>query len=235
MLRLAICDDESIHRRILKDKLIAYSLQYDVDFCYLEYATGYELSGAPFNYDILFLDIKLENGINGIDLGCKLRDKGNDCIIIFITSLEQYARQGYYADAFRYIVKPILQDDLNEALNAALHKIQRNKSKIQVKCLDATHYFSVDDIVFIESYDRKRSIHSMSQFYETWENLNTLFQKLPFSQFAYPNQSFIVNLEHVRYEKRNVITLENGKEIVISRNCLKPFMTALHGYVNLKK
>lgn len=235
MLRLAICDDESIHRKILKDKITAFSLQYDVDFCYQEFATANELIAAPFTYDILFLDIKLENGINGIDVGCKLREKGNDCIIVLVTSLEQYAKQGYYADVFRYIVKPVSRDELSEALNACIQKIRRSKSKIQVKCLDAMHYFNIEDIIFIESCNRKRSIYTLNQCYETWETLETLFQKLSTPQFAYPNQSFIVNLDDIRCEKMNVIIMENGKEISISRNCLKSFMIALHKYVSLKK
>ena len=146
MLRLAVCDDEDIHRKILKDKVIAFSLQYGVDFSLQEFISSNELLVAPCNYDILFLDIKLENGINGIDIGCQLRDQGNDCIIILVTSLEQYAKQGYYADVFRYIVKPILQNELNEALNAGIQKIRRSKAKIQVKCLEGIHYFNVDDI-----------------------------------------------------------------------------------------
>lgn len=234
MLRLAVCDDEDIHRKILKDKIIAYSLQYGIDFSLQEFTTANELLVAPCNYDMLFLDIKLENGINGIDIGCQLRDQGNDCIIILVTSLEQYAKQGYYADVFRYIVKPILQNELNEALNAGIQKIRRSKAKIQVKCLEAIQYFNVDDIILIESYNRKRSIYYKDQCYETWENLNVLFQKLPFNQFAYPNQSYIVNFDYIQCEKNNIITMENGKEIVISRNYLQSFMTELHRYVSVK-
>lgn len=234
MLRLAICDDESIHREILKDKIIAFSFENDMDFHYQEFKSAHDLLSAPFNYDILFLDVRLEQGINGIDIGCQLRAQGNDCIIILVTSLEQYARQGYYADVFRYLVKPIKQAELDEALQACLKKLERSRVKIPVKCLDAMYYFNIDDIMVIESYNRKRNIYVKDQCYETWENLEILFEKLPADQFAYPQKSYIVNLDYIVSEKMNVITMENGKEISISRIQQKPFMTALHRYVSLK-
>ena len=234
MLRLAICDDEQIHRKTLKDKIIIFSFQNNVDFCFKEFATADELLSAPFNYDILFLDIKLDNNMNGIDIGYQLRERENDCIIILVTLFEQFIRQGYYADAYRYLVKPVKQKELDEALRSSIKKLNRSKAKILVKCLDTQHYFNIEDIIYIESYNRKRYIYLRSKTYETWESLNAIFEKLPHNQFTYPQKSYIVNFDYIISEKMNIITMENKKEISIAKTQLRAFMTALHQYVHLK-
>ncbi len=230
MLCLAICDDEKMHRELLKEKLDVYSFQEDVVFRFIEIGSSQELLCTPFDYDILFLDIKLENGINGIDIACMLREQGNNCAIVIVTSLEEYALQGYRADVFRYIVKPIKQEELNEALSALIKKLNRMKVFLQVRCLDAVHYFDIERISLIESYDRRRRIYYDDRIFESVESLESIYRRLPPHQFAYPQKGCIVNLDDVFREKMKVLTMKSGKVIPISRTYLQSFMTALHKY-----
>lgn len=64
------------------------------------------------NYDLLFLDIKL-NDENGIDIGLKLQSQDHDCRIIITTNYSKYAIDGYKINADRYFIKPISQKEFD--------------------------------------------------------------------------------------------------------------------------
>ena len=107
LLRIAVCDDEAIHRLIIRDKLDAYAISNDIDYELDEFTNSKELMKMENIYDILFLDVQLEDGMNGIEVGKRLLQKGIDATIIITTSFEQYASEGYHLKAHRYLIKPI--------------------------------------------------------------------------------------------------------------------------------
>lgn len=116
LLRIAVCDDEAIHRLIIRDKLDAYAISNDIDYELDEFTNSKELMKMENIYDILFLDVQLEDGMNGIEVGKRLLQKGIDATIIITTSFEQYASEGYHLKAHRYLIKPIQQSNFNEAI-----------------------------------------------------------------------------------------------------------------------
>ena len=68
LLRIAVCDDEAIHRLIIRDKLDAYAISNDIDYELDEFTNSKELMKMENIYDILFLDVQLEDGMNGIEI-----------------------------------------------------------------------------------------------------------------------------------------------------------------------
>lgn len=93
LLRIAVCDDEAIHRLIIRDKLDAYAISNDIDYELDEFTNSKELMKMENIYDILFLDVQLEDGMNGIEVGKRLLQKGIDATIIITTSLSSMHRK----------------------------------------------------------------------------------------------------------------------------------------------
>lgn len=93
LLRIAVCDDEAIHRLIIRDKLDAYAISNDIDYELDEFTNSKELMKMENIYDILFLDVQLEDGVNGIEVGKRLLQKGIDATIIITTSLSSMHRK----------------------------------------------------------------------------------------------------------------------------------------------
>lgn len=144
LLRIAVCDDEAIHRLIIRDKLDAYAISNDIDYELDEFTNSKELMKMENIYDILFLDVQLEDGMNGIEVGKRLLQKGIDATIIITTSFEQYASEGYHLKAHRYLIKPIQQSNFNEAIVSCIKDFKKSNRKIEVKCAYETgcyHYF----------------------------------------------------------------------------------------------
>lgn len=64
-----------------------------------------DLSG----FDLAFLDIDMK-GVNGLTLARRLRAARPDAVIVFVTNFIQYAPEGYEVQAFRYLLKPTLEE-----------------------------------------------------------------------------------------------------------------------------
>ena len=60
--------------------------------------------------------------MDGLETAKLLREQGQDFVLIFITSAEEYVYDAFEAEAFRYILKPAGDFKLEKALFAAVEK-----------------------------------------------------------------------------------------------------------------
>lgn len=57
-------------------------------------------------FDMVFLDVFLEPEVSGMDVAYRIREKDQDCKIVFTTVSESFAVESYQVRAFDYLVKP---------------------------------------------------------------------------------------------------------------------------------
>lgn len=121
-LKAIVVDDERLARRGLAMRLQALE-QVDVIG---ECANGEEAlqlirAESP---DLLFLDIQMP-GMDGFDVVCELQADAMP-LIIFVTAFDQYAVDAFKVHAVDYLLKPIDDDRLSEAVERAVarHKVQ---------------------------------------------------------------------------------------------------------------
>ncbi len=119
MPTIMLCDDEPNIITQTKELIIQYSVERNREYEILCCTSARELMEAPFNYDILFLDIMLGSGIDGINIGKQLRDAGNKALFCIVTSYKDRAIDGYEATVFRYLLKPLKSKALYQMLDAA--------------------------------------------------------------------------------------------------------------------
>ncbi|MBD5096735.1 MAG: response regulator [Lachnospiraceae bacterium] len=102
MLNVAICDDENaivnqIEKCIL-DLCQAEKISIDTDVFY----SGASLEQAYLSekrYDLIFLDIQMEN-INGISAAKKIRELDENVLIVFVSGYEKYMKELFQYDVF---------------------------------------------------------------------------------------------------------------------------------------
>ncbi|PKM48557.1 MAG: DNA-binding response regulator, partial [Firmicutes bacterium HGW-Firmicutes-6] len=121
MVYIAVCEDEQEHQDKISVFLKKYSATNCCDFeiSYFSTAADFWEHYQPGSFNIVFLDIYLEND-NGIEIGKKLRTLGEDCQLVFITSSKDFAIEGFELKAQHYIIKPIAEEKIFEALNRCL-------------------------------------------------------------------------------------------------------------------
>ncbi|MEM1261136.1 MAG: LytTR family DNA-binding domain-containing protein [Pseudomonadota bacterium] len=123
-LRAVIVDDELLARRGLEIRLAEHD---DVDIV-ASCRNGREALAAidKENPDVLFLDIQMP-GMDGFDVMAEL--VGPDVPhVVFVTAFDHFAVQAFEANAIDYLLKPIGDDRLHDALD----KVRSAQSAQQV-------------------------------------------------------------------------------------------------------
>ncbi|MDX1509193.1 MAG: response regulator, partial [Woeseiaceae bacterium] len=112
MLKALIVDDEELARRGLEIRLQRYP---DIEICGMS-RNGREALADVDRYrpDLMFLDIQMP-GMNGFEVLRRL--SGADMpIVIFVTAYDEFALRAFEANALDYLLKPIDEDRLAEAI-----------------------------------------------------------------------------------------------------------------------
>lgn len=229
MLNIAICDDEEIQRREIVGMLKNI---ISLDFMNLkiyEFKSGEELIFCSISFDVILLDIKLDN-VNGIEVAKKIRDRNSKTNIIFITAYKEYVFDAFDVRAFNYILKPIDENRLKKIIKLALLESKEDKFIIAKTSSESIKIF-YNDIMYIESQGRKVKIHTTYDVIEYYYKISEIEKELSLSDFFRCHKSFIVNFMYVeRYTSKYVI-LKNSEEIYISKYRLNDFSKAFMYYL----
>ena len=194
------------------------NIYYNIHIC----KTTQELYSIVNQYDLLFLDIKINNE-NGIDIGMKIKSFKKDCRIIITTNYSKYAIDGYKIHADRYFLKPISQKEFDlEVGNIIKTYYKRFLGFYDYKLSYDKIYYH--DIIYIEFLGRKTILH-MRDNKEINCNyaLKYWYDKLKDYGFTYTHKSFIVNMQYISAISQNDIVLFNDKLIPVSRRLKKQF------------
>jgi two-component system, LytTR family, response regulator len=198
--------------------------------------------------DALFLDIEMPKK-SGLQLAEILLNNESDCEIIFTTAYNQYAIQAFRLSAVDYLLKPIDENQLIQAVEKIKEnrrlKSDRNRLSSLMKNLNRTtektltipifngfEYLSLKEIEYLEadgSYvhilmingKQKTASKNLKYFEQTLENQ---------SNFIRVHRSYIINIDNMRlFSKagRGRLTMKNGKEIDLARDRRQAFFDLL--------
>lgn len=225
---ICICDDERSIREQLKKYIVQYSFMHDFEIEIVELESANQLYAFQRPYDILFLDIRFGNQNIGIDVAESLRAQGNTSIIIIVTLLKAMSLEGYRAEPFRFLLKPLTENQIHAILAACIKKLDRTVSYIKVTNDFHPSLIRTDRILYICSKARKRQIVCTSnETISTWQSLSELMDVLPSEKFAFSHKSYIVNLDVVDYVKNGTVLLTDGTSIPLGAHFKDSFMKLL--------
>ena len=105
-MRVAICDDEKAMHITIENLLIEYKNIRNIDIFIDKYDNGYDLLKSERKYEIIFMDYQMD-GLDGIETARKLRDRNNECCVIFISAFMHASVPSHEVDAFRYASETI--------------------------------------------------------------------------------------------------------------------------------
>ena len=188
--------------------------------------------------DLVFLDIAMP-GKNAFEMLKEFKSISFE--IIFVTAFNQYMTQAFWFSALDYLLKPVEEDLLVEAVKRAreriemksgsqpietfLHNTQNQQQPQKLKlCIPSMKGFQVvylKDILYLEADSAYTNFHFLDRpiicASKTIHEYETLLED---SNFLRIHKSYLVNLdyitEYLRGEGGSVV-LTNGREIEVSR------------------
>ncbi len=218
-MKIAICDDEQLCIDRLYGR-IKQRFANTADDCVETFHSGEELCEQyrerKTPYDIVFLDIEMKE-LNGIETARRIRKTDKSVLIVFLTSHQNFAVDGYEVKAFRYILKSEPTPVFTRHLDEVFKEYHCGNKTMLIKTKDTKIPLRFDDIHFIEIFNRIINVHTADKTYEYYAKLTDLENELAGCSFVRTNKSVLVNLAQIERLEGNYVYLKNGRNLPLSR------------------
>lgn len=214
MLHIAICDDEQRDREELSLVLEEELEIFHADARFLKFGSGNALVDAwekKKDIHMVFLDIYME-GMDGIETARRLRGMGYKEEIIFLTTTQDFAIEGYEVEAAGYLLKPLEKVKLRQILQRLFRR--ENPAMLTLRQGSRVYTFVLSEIIYIESNRNRLAIHTEKEIFFYYGRLDEMEERLPEKQFLRCHQSFLVNMDRV-YAAEDVFRMDTGDIVPI--------------------
>ncbi|MBQ7860387.1 MAG: response regulator transcription factor [Faecalibacterium sp.] len=233
--KIAVCDDSSLMLRQIAGYLDQLQGELPCDICPAYYSSGEEvLTGLAPDTDLLLLDIAMD-GINGVDCARELRRRGMNLPIVFITSMAEYALDGYAVHAFGYLLKPVTYADFASIIKEALAPAEAEPpKKLLIKTEDGLRTVDPAELIYAEVYQHKTSFILKSGRVEGNLQLAVVEPLLLPLGFFRCHKSYLIAFNEVSFIGRDSLTMTNGSVIPLSKHRRKAFLSEYGSFMGVR-
>ncbi len=224
MFRVAICEDEKVildfESSLVNEWAAGAGCPLELD-TYISSEQFLFESEEKAPYDLLIFDIQMKN-MNGMELAKKLRERGCDSVIIFVTGVPDYAIEGYEVGAVRYILKPVRPELLKELLDNVWKERQKKTEDFFVLGQGADlEKISFEKIIYIEArghYVFMKGLDFEREWKAGFAETAAAFEG---KGFFCLRRGLLVNLAHVERITRTDCVMEGGESLPVARGLYK--------------
>ncbi len=226
MINTAICDDEKYFVEELRTRIQKFFLDKRIEFRITEYSSGKNLLEHGTDFDLLFLDVKMDDQ-DGFKTAEILRKNGFSGCLIFSTIMKNDMYRAFEYEAFDYLVKPVSPAAFEHTMERFVRALGTNTKQIVVSSRGQKSIIKSADILYCEIINRKISLHlSNGSTVEYYGKISELESSLGGSFFK-SHRSYLVNLRHILSCGSNEITVLGNEKIPLSRSRRAALMNAL--------
>lgn len=248
-IKALIIDDELHSRNLLHKMLEEYFPEINISAHASTVEEG--LDGIrKYKPSIVFLDIQMK-GETGFDLLNKLAKV--DFALIFTTAFDQYAIKAFRFNAIDYLLKPIIPQELIEAVNKVkgnqmttsissdeqvkqLYTDIKSRRKIHDKIVIPTNegfiILNVNEIIYCHANSNYTEFYlSEGKRILSSYTLKQYDEILTEQSFFRAHRSYLINLSHVKMYRKGDggdIVMSNGHEIELARTHKDEFLRVLN-------
>ena len=219
MYRIAIVDDEPGIRESLRDGTQAAARDAGYAAEITLFPSAESLIRNYTSFDLVLLDIQLK-GMNGMQCAEWIRQRDPNVQLIFITSMVQYAVQGYKVNALDYIVKPVGAAQLKMSLQRAFKRMESLRPQVIIfRASGGMTTVSVSDILFVEAVNHSASARTKDKPVHFWAFFNQPLDILIVREFRdqYVYEMMRLNREATPFETLGHIAGVHHVAMTVSR------------------
>ena len=211
---IAIVDDEIHWRNIVKAEV--EKIYNNKEICIDIFENGKTYLKSKKQYAISFIDIEMPymDGFQVIECAKEINNEG---LYIILTTHTEMSRKGYLVNAFRYIDKANMADEIVEASKAADILLKRNEY-IEINIVgEGNQIIRLKDILYIEAEKHCTLFHTRYGNKKSNSTMNEIENNICKGWFYRCHKSFIVNLDEIYKCDGKIIFMKNGDNLDIAR------------------
>lgn len=180
-------------------------------------AESYLLDGK--NYDVVISDIELP-GISGLELGKKIKENNPEVYLVFLTAHSEFASESYIIEAYQYILKRDIEERLSPLVAKIVREIKESYEEFRwIGTNQEKTKIYYKDIVCIQKIKGSKYAEYITENGKYMERLsmNQILEQIHSNTFILVDRGHVVNVNHIVRVRGNVIQMDNGEEITVSR------------------
>ena len=236
MVSILICDDDLEFTKLLKRevrRVLVNSEYADFDFtvvttCNPRKALSYCLENSV---QIILLDIDMP-GLNGFDIATVLKETRNKSFLLFISGFDYLVYTSFRFKPFRFIRKAELNRELQEAILSALRELLTEQGFLILSNRYHNKKLFFSDIIYMES--RKNYVELIDingDRYQYRSTMNAMEVNLSGYDFIRIHSAYIISMKRVMSLHADVVTLQNGQKLPISRKYISSVRSQYADYL----
>lgn len=233
MIRIALCDDDLPFLQHLHQAAGQWFADHQIPFSCTDFSSAKLLldSLQTIRFDLFFLDIEMPE-MDGMQLAKQIRETLPDSVILFLTSHDEFAPDGYRVQALRYLSKQTWKKYLNEALSAAMAQLEKQESG----SLAVSHYGNLQrihyrEILYIRHIARYCQIVTRAgKTIQDERGIKKLFEIIGDERFIFIDRGAFINLDYIQRIENGQAVMTNNDSLPISRRLLPQVKLAINRY-----
>lgn len=246
MINIAICDDDRPLTKNIERLLQEFASKLGIDISCEIFHDGSDLIGAVMEqrmyFDLIYLDIKMEN-MDGIHTALALREAELPTLIIYISSYEEYLKDLFYTEPFRFLSKPIEKAAFQQIFLDAYRRIQKRVGYFTFFYKKSRYRIPFDRITCFESKSRIITIHlwerntgGINPIQDRFYGKMNEIEKQVAAQngrFLRVHQSFLVNFDYIKVLSASEVVLLDGRKFQVSEDRSKDIRARFHAMADV--
>lgn len=167
--------------------------------------------------DIVLMDICLGEDCDGIKAVNAFFPAGSATQVIYVTGHVEFCTRVYRSEHVYFLLKPVSQADLDDAVNKALENLLAESYK-PIGMLVGGNVVRLDPrtIEYVESDRRKIRVHTARSSVESYGSLSRMAEMLP-PTFIQCHKSFIINMDCVSELRSDEVEMVSGSRVPVSQ------------------
>lgn len=232
-LQIALCDDETAERELLEQYIREWGHKQSRSVTVFSFSDGEALLASleRNSYDIALLDIQMQK-LDGMQTARRIRQSGDSMGIFFVTGYEDYLAEGYEVEAFRYLLKPVDREKLEEALNAFLLRRRKKPGFCTLETPKGRKRVALSDILYLEAFGHTCMLHGRTESFTVKMGISAALEQMNgMGLFLFRcHRSYLVNIAQVTDVEKDFVILSDATRIPVSRKAYQPLNHAFIQY-----